>query len=439
MKVSFLRTATQRRILSVVSSHQLTDGAAQSILQRPFSIPRLPLSPPWITFHQRSSFSASTAMASQENSALPKFLSAMQSIYGPFPDSTDPDLSSWKPPPAAEGHRGRYLWTDGFAVVNFLTLHRLTQDPRYLTFATNLVSAVHNILGYTRDGKSRLPGATESEPLKGGLRIGKIDETGPDGDGQYFHCELFSTSTAIPRADPQFRLDLTVWMFALNRVTLVTGSKWYNDQAVCMAQAVLPHFMTNPSSKRPRMFWKMSMDLSHPLVMSEGNLDPIDGYVTYKLLQESADDKTVLTGEIVALKKIVDTKWENYSSSDTLDLGMTLWTAHWLSDREEWAAVLSRRAVYCLKQLVLHGYFNRSTARRLAFREFGTALGVRSADVIDDPELVSLPDVICETWEKAGLVPKPTHQQQGRMAELMPITAVMYASALIPGLMSRRR
>src|SRR6202012_5571778 len=101
-------------------------------------------------------------------------------------------------------------WTDGFAVVNFLTLYNLTQENRYLTFARNLISTVHSVLGFTRDGQSRLSGATEQEPLKGGLRIGKHDETGPDGDGQYFHY-------------------LTVWMFALNRFTFVTGEKCYND------------------------------------------------------------------------------------------------------------------------------------------------------------------------------------------------------------------
>lgn len=364
-------------------------------------------------------------MSSTDRANIPKFLKAMESIYGPFPDSTDPNLSTWTPPPAAEGHRGRYLWTDGFAVVNFLTLHKFTGEDRYVTLAANLVSTVHNILGYTRDGQSRLPGATDDHPLNGGLRIGKLDESGPDGDGQYFHY-------------------LTVWMFALNRVTVVTGNKWYNDQAVSLAKAVLPRFMTNMSSDRPRMYWKLSMDLSRPLVTSEGNLDPIDGYVTYKLLQDTSDDETVLQDEIAAFKKIVDTKWRYYSSSDTLDLGMTLWTAHWLSSEDTWAATISRRAISCLGFLVQDGYFDEPVSRRLAFREFGTALGLRvamawvdEADTIHS-KLQALPDQICKTWEDAGLVPVATKELEGRMAELMPITAVMYASALIPGIMCRQ-
>ena len=314
-----------------------------------------------------------------------------------------------------EGHRGRYLWTDGFAVVNFLTLYRSTGDKKYLSLAKRLIHHVHSILGFTRDGRTRLPGATEEWPLKGGLRIGKIDESGDDGDGQYFHY-------------------LTVWMFALNRYTLITGEEWYNQQAITLAEAILPKFMVNWEVAWPRMFWKMSMDLSEPLVMREGNLDPIDGYVTYKLLQAASGDSKTLEMEIATLKKCVDTKWKDYTSSDTLDIGMTLWTAHWLQNDEQWASYLCQRALECLGKLKEKGYFTRPTSKRLAFREFGTALGVQCVDVRKSG-LEGLADSICSQWEDAGLVPEPSREQEGRMAGLMPITAVMYATALIPGVM----
>ncbi|KIW47809.1 uncharacterized protein PV06_00471 [Exophiala oligosperma] len=377
-------------------------------------------------------------MAAPDAKKLAKFIQAMDSTYGRFPEPNDPNLSQWVPPPAAEGHRGRYLWTDGFAVVNFLTLYKITGETQYLTFATNLVTAVHDVLGYTRDGKQRLPGATDDDPLGGGLRIGKHDESGPDGDGQYFHY-------------------LTVWMFALNRMSLVTGNKWYNDQAVSMAKAALPHFMTNASAERPRMFWKVSMDLSHRLVNSEGNLDPIDGYVTYSLLQQLSDNHHVLDGEISALKKIVDQKAPHYSTHDTLDIGMTLWTAHWLvpepawPPEQGWASQLQYRTLQNLIKIANTGYFDRPLESRLAFREFGTALGVHAAlpllDKMRDSEgskfsveskLRTLPDQICEAWEDFGLVPVLDKDVSQRLTELMPITAVMYATALIPGLMIRQ-
>ncbi|KEF60936.1 uncharacterized protein A1O9_02500 [Exophiala aquamarina CBS 119918] len=371
----------------------------------------------------------SKAMPSIPKPAMEKFLLAMESIYGPFPSSDSPEIATWKPPATAEGHKGRYLWTDGFAVTNFLTLYKLTNDGRYLTFARSLVQNVHDVLGYTRDGQSRLPGATEAYPLNGGLRIGKHDEAGSDGDGQYFHY-------------------LTVWMFALNRMTQILGDIWYNEQAINMARAVLPSFMYKMNSTRPRMYWKLTVDMSKPLVAGEGNLDPIDGYVMYKLLQETAAslDNTkegVLGHEITLLKKVVDTKWKNWHSTDPLDIGMTLWTVHWLKEPEQWALTLQQSAASCLDQLVRSGYFDakaKSPGQRLAFREFGTALGVRcllSTDSQAPPgsELGELPQRICKTWEEVGLVPVPTSQQKETMAELMPITAVMYAAALFPGSM----
>ncbi len=41
----------------------------------------------------------------------------------------------------------RYLWTDAFAVCNFLALHRETGEPVYRDLALSLVDQVHTILG----------------------------------------------------------------------------------------------------------------------------------------------------------------------------------------------------------------------------------------------------------------------------------------------------
>ena len=261
-------------------------------------------------------------------SSLARRRFAMQKIYGPFESIPLDQVRHWTPPPMSEGHRGRYLWTDGFAVVNFITLFKETSEERYLQLARRLINTVHDILGRTRDGQARLPGATDEFPLKGGLRIGKHRATGPDGDGQYHHY-------------------LTIWMFALNRMSLASKDMWYNSQAISLAKAIHPHFMINRDSARPRMFWKLSMDLQTPLVTSEGNLDPIDGYVILNLLQETSGG-TELTREINDYKKILDTKWKHYKSDDPLDLGMTLWTAHWFTGKEEWATALTQRAFECL-------------------------------------------------------------------------------------------
>jgi len=121
---------------------------------------------------------------------LQRFKEAMQLVYGPFETLPPESAATWSPPdaPGAGGHRGRYLWTDAFGVVNFITLYRETGgQPVYLTLARRLAETVHAVLGSTRDGAGRLPGATADAPLAGGLRIGKPLATGPDADGQYLH------------------------------------------------------------------------------------------------------------------------------------------------------------------------------------------------------------------------------------------------------------
>lgn len=283
----------------------------------------------------------SAKMAIPPSSPSPKvdrFQQAMESVYGSFSNITDP--GNWTPPLKSGGHRGRYLWTDAFGVINLLTMHKeymiagkdSPHDDRYLVFARRLIETVHDVLGRTRDGRSRLPGATDSNPLGGGLRIGKLDESGPDCDGQYHHY-------------------LTVWMFALNRMAKATGDMGYNRQAVALARAIHPKFFVDRAAKRPRMVWKMAMDLSAPLVSSEGNLDPIDGYVVFRLLQAlavEAGDGEVLAEEIDDYKRVMHRKGEHFVSQDPLDLGMTLWTAHWFSATEKWALNLSQR---CFDQL----------------------------------------------------------------------------------------
>jgi hypothetical protein len=136
----------------------------------------------------------------------------------------------------SQGHRGRYLWTDAFGVLNFITLSRETKQPHFLVLAVILVESVHDILGRTRDLSARLPGASDQSPLSGGLRIGKEAAIGADGDGQYHHY-------------------LTMWMFALNRLSIATGEPSYNDRAVELAKAIHPAFVYQRDTPHPRMVW----------------------------------------------------------------------------------------------------------------------------------------------------------------------------------------
>lgn len=229
-------------------------------------------------------------------------------------------------------------------------------------------------------------------------------------------------------------------MFALNRVSLASKDRKYNDLAIELAKAIHPAFVYQRTSPRPRMYWKMAVDLSAPLVHSEGNLDPVDGYSMFRLLQSTdGEGSTVLKDEIADYEKIVRTKWKGYSSSDPLDLGMTLWTAHWHAygdSAEDWAIGLVERADRDVRALVERGYLDRDVGRRLAFREFGTCLGMRTG--LGGQEWADeLTSRICEAWEKTGVVPTPSGSSGAVKTAvghgLVPITLVMYAAATNPG------
>lgn len=371
-------------------------------------------------------------------SRLQRFKNSMEAVYGAF--SSVSDASTWTPPLKSGGHRGRYLWTDAFGVLNFLTLDKecsrtnKTEGGRYLIFAQRLIETVHDVLGRTRDGHSRLPGATDLEPLGGGLRIGKNEEYGPDGDGQYHHY-------------------LTMWMFALNRMSMATGEPSYNRLAVSLARTIHPRFFLEREAARPHMVWKVSMDLSRPLVASEGNLDPIDGFVVFRLLQATSlkfGDGSVLEKEIDDYQRVMARKGKHFMSADTLDLGMTLWTAHWFASKESWSSDLLDRCISQLRNahrfasirkdikatwliitpiigdLLDDSYFETDLRFRLAFREFGTCLGIGCLSSIEsNTDLTVSAQRLLSQWEEYLSTLTPD--------DLRPITMVMYSTALIPG------
>ncbi|KAE8445069.1 hypothetical protein EG329_013784 [Mollisiaceae sp. DMI_Dod_QoI] len=340
---------------------------------------------------------------------LDRFKEAMQCVYGLFETLPPTQLSTWTPPPKSGGHGGRYLWTDAFGVINFLTLYHTTSSPKYLTFARSLVESVHNTLGTTRDGTSRLPGASDNNPLGGGLRIGKLDEIGPDGDGQYHHY-------------------LTLWMFALNRLSVAASEPQYNRLAIQLAKAIHPRFVFKSELGGIKMVWKISMDMKKVLVPSEGHLDALTGYVVFSLLQEAEGSGSgVLKEQIEDYRQMMMKEGKMTVSNDPLDLGMGLWVCHLFAGREDWAAKLGKEAIVKSRSLLKEtsGLLNRSPHYRLAFREFGLCLGIRCFD--GDDLLNARVDSLLHFWEE--------YLKEVTADDLRPITLVMYAAALIPGAM----
>ena len=291
--------------------------------------------------------------------------------------------------PAGQTPR-RYLWTDAFAVCNFLELGRQTGDEQYQTFALRLVGQVHKVLGRHREDDTRtgwISGLSEEEgkrhPTAGGLRIGKgMNERGPrepfderlewDRDGQYYHY-------------------LTKWMHALHCVSRATGDPRYNRWAIELAKAVHAGFTYLPSrGSGKRMYWKMSVDLSRPLVRSMGQHDPLDGLITYRELQAAAkgDEKSTADGDLES--EIADMvqmcEGMTWDTDDPLGIGGLLCDAYrWAqltvaqgSEENDLLPTLLESSLRGLGRFTRTSLLMSPADDRLAFRELGLSIGLRA-------------------------------------------------------------
>lgn len=282
----------------------------------------------------------------------------------------------------------RYLWTDAFAVCNFLALYNRYGEEKYLTLAGQLVDQVHRVLGRHRDDDPRtgwISGLSDAEgerhPTLGGLRIGKkLPERKPrdvfddrsewDRDGQYFHY-------------------LTRWMHALDQFSRVTGEPAANQWAREMARAVHDRFTYAPTAGGPkRMYWKMSIDLSWPLVPSMGHHDPLDGLITYLQIRATFSENDTdpdLDTQITDMAEIC--RGRDWTTDDPLGLGGLMTDAFRLAQlivagcgsETALLADLLDASAQGLNSLTSRDGFNLPASYRLAFRELGLAIGLRAA------------------------------------------------------------
>ncbi len=355
--------------------------------------------------------------------------------------------------------RKRYLWTDAFAVCNFLGLYRETGDAKYRDLALLLVDRVHEVLGRHRPDDSRrgwISGLEESEgarhPAAGGLRIGKkLKERGPgeplderlewDRDGQYFHY-------------------LTRWIHALDRVSSATGEPVYRRWAAELAKTAYARFTHVPIPGAPmQMYWKMSIDLSYPLVRSMGHHDPLDGLSTFAGLRadmaggreaEPAD----LEEEIAGLAAMCEGR--DWTTDDPLGIGGMLCDAHRLAQimtpgffsRPDILADILDACRYGLLALSGSGSLESPAEYRLAFRELGLSIGLHALERLYDlvetkPEVFGnqpqlprqieallrysfLADMIEHFWLE------PANGKVAGFVEHRDINTVMLAASLVP-------
>ena len=354
----------------------------------------------------------------------------------------------------------RYLWTDAFAVCNYLELYRQTKTKDHLETALRLVDQVHGILGRFSDKDYRngwISGLADPEgvryPTRRGLRIGKKENERKadepfdellewDRDGQYFHY-------------------LTKWMQALDCVARATGQSRYLKWALELAHAAYNAFTYTPLAGLPkRMYWKMSVDLSRPLVASMGQHDPLDGWITCMQLQATVSEFKGIPKEYYLDEEVAEFRFlceaKQWATDDALGIGGLLTDAFRLAHliveanlREtNKLASLLKDAEVGLDVFARKDALNHPANYRLAFRELGLSIGVHALEemqkLIDQHrdrfsnarELLARLTNLNKFRRLARIIERfwlePDHQQSDTWNEHLDINSVMLATSLIP-------
>ena len=329
----------------------------------------------------------------------------------------------------------RYLWTDAFAVCNFLGIARATGEEQYIELALRLVDKVHHTLAKHRPDDPRTGWISglgekqgESHPTRGGLRIGKkfpersagepFDEQLEwDRDGQYFHY-------------------LTKCMHALDQVSRCTKEPRFNLWARELAEAAYKAFSYQPRrAGPPRLVWKMSIDLSRSLVPLMGQHDALDGFVTCVQLQTTATmlasglDGPSLEEEAAGFTSILESGIR--ATGDPLGIGGLLIDASHLERHADLRRRVLVAAVEGLRSYAQQDDLLLPASSRLAFRELGLAIGLHAIENQPRPVLQGLESHLSlGSWIESFWL-DPTHQESRTWSEHCDINEVMLATSLI--------
>lgn len=345
----------------------------------------------------------------------------------------------------------RYLWTDAFALCNYLGLYRRTKEDLYLRLAQDLIHQVHHILGRHRPDSSRqgwISGLTEEEgeahPTLGGLRIGKqLNERAPEEpfddrlewerDGQYFHY-------------------LTKWMHGLRRASQEFGDQQYLDWAIELAVAAHKAFTFQHSLDHSRrMVWEMSIDLSRPLVDSMGQHDPLDGLITSFELQAEAErvgeHNQALTYIIPEYQQMCTPgTWateDPLGIGGVLDASIRLLQAGKLPTRELRTLLIQllKETRISLKYFERLNRFDGVAEQRLTFRELGLSLSLKALELLSSAEtddaftaslIADLLDFLPLAERIESFWTEPRHRHTITWIDHADINSVMLATSLAP-------
>ncbi|MCK4379147.1 MAG: hypothetical protein KAW01_07375, partial [Deltaproteobacteria bacterium] len=167
----------------------------------------------------------------------------------------------------------------------------------------------------------------------------------------------------------------------------------YNRWAVELAKTAHARFTYTISVHQQKsMYWKMSIDLSRPLVTSMGQHDALDGLITYHQLAATAANDPARSTQLDLKAEIVDAmsmcKSINWVTDDPLGMGGLLTDACTLTQliiksnlslHDLLSEILSA-AKNGLESFVLTDTLRYPPDYRLAFRELGLSIGLQAIE-----------------------------------------------------------
>jgi hypothetical protein len=249
-------------------------------------------------------------MNSSFSTRLHQAIALLDSVYGTVSSNEFP-----KPMPADEAGmcadtvQRRYLWTDAFAVLAYVSIAELYESQQdyqtaqpYRRAIDKLISTVHDNLGKPRSNRPEHAMKPSSDSPTGfvGLRIGKeisrpVTDYGMRYDGQYWHY-------------------IDKWLWALQRAG-------HDEEAIAIARTCFPHFF---DSRGKGMRWKLSVDATPAPGLEHvygSNSDTLSALIVFCILQ--GDDGAILKEEIGMLQNALG-GYKFRVTDDPLGFGLDL-------------------------------------------------------------------------------------------------------------------
>jgi hypothetical protein len=313
----------------------------------------------------------------------------------------------------ADGKQRRYLWTDAFEVLSFISIAECFQKERnkqeaevYQQAAEKLIATVHRCLGAPRSSKPEHAMQTDPNSPTGhvGFRIGKtssqkITDYGMRYDGQYWHY-------------------VDKWLLALARAGHI-------EDGIRIAKSCFPYFSDagpDGTGMRGGIRWKLSVDATPPesLQRAHASDDTLTALIVFSILE--AHRPTSSCPSLAEEISLLQTALQGYRprvTDDPLGWGLEALFDQYIEGQPRQASLHS-----------IHSEALHPSHLSLPFRLYGAMIGARV-----DGDAVAPPDKVDQLVRKSL-----AHEQKVQgVEEHSSINRVMLAMCLLcPGALGRQ-